>query len=450
MAFVLLGCGLAATAAPDADTDTVELPKVLVIATGGTIAGVQKDPTDHDLYRAGSLTAEQILASVPDLKRHARIESEQFSNVASALITPTQSIALSRRIEQVLTERGDIAGVVVTHGTDRLEETAFFLYLTVRSDKPVVLVGAQRPASGTSPDGPQNLLDAVRTAAAPAAVGKGVMVVMDGRILSAREVRKIYQRVGGFTTGDMGMLGVMGHDGAEFYFAPSAHGSRSEFDVSGIESLPDVDLLFSYPGGRGPRHEQTVAGIVIANTSFNCEESLAYLKLARAGTTVVSAFPTGENVARNWPPEDTVPARNRTVPEYRQSSLGRPLDSADHGAAPDPAESPDSADAGAHAHRRRPGDSPDLQALLIGDGPATGSVRPDPIFAEHRQMFVMRATGRRSDAPADADVEERERVDSVALKQRPRRGAGVEEGTDYEVLTSAKTGSALAAGQISG
>ena len=305
MAFVLLGCGLASTAAPDADTDTVELPKVLVIATGGTIAGVQKDPTDPDLYRAGSLTAEQILASVPDLKRHARIESEQFSNVASALITPTQWIALSRRIEQVLTERGDIAGVVVTHGTDRLEETAFFLYLTVRSDKPVVLVGARLL---TSPDGPQNLLDAVRTAAAPAAVGKGVMVVMDGRILSAREVRKIYQRVGGFTTGDMETLGVMGHDGAEFYFAPSRHtNSGSEFDVSGIESLPDVDLLFSYPGGRGPRHEQTVAGIVIANTSFNCEESLAYLKLARAGTTVVSAFPTGENVARNWPPEDTVP-----------------------------------------------------------------------------------------------------------------------------------------------
>ena len=302
--------GAAASATPPAvDAGAKAPPVVLVIATGGTIAGVQDDPKDPDRYRAGSLSAEQILASVPGLDRHARIESEQFSNVASALITPTQWLALSRRIEQVLGQRDDIAGVVVTHGTDRLEETAFFLYLTVRSDKPVVLVGAQRPASGVSPDGPQNLLDAVRTVVSPDAVGKGVMVVMDGRILSAREVRKVYQRVGGFTTGDMGMLGLMGHDGAEFFFEPTRpHGAGSGFDLGGVESLPDVDLLFSHPGGGGPRHGQKLAGIVVANTSFNCEEGVAYLALARAGTIVVSAFPSGDNVARNWPPEDSVPS----------------------------------------------------------------------------------------------------------------------------------------------
>jgi len=306
---LLAGAAASAAASPsDSDAGTTPRPAVLVIATGGTIAGVQNDTKDPDRYRAGSLSAEQILASVPAITRHARIETEQFSNVASALITPTQWLALSRRIEQVLEQRDDIAGVVVTHGTDRLEETAFFLYLTVRSDKPVVLVGAQRPASGVSPDGPQNLLDAVRTVVAPDAVGKGVMVVMDGRILSAREVRKVYQRVGGFTTGDMGMLGLMSHDGAEFFFQPTRpHGAASEFDLRGIESLPDVDLLFSHPGGSGPRHDQKLAGIVVANTGFNCEESLAYLKLARAGTIVVSAFPTGDNVARNWPPEDRVP-----------------------------------------------------------------------------------------------------------------------------------------------
>ncbi len=308
LVFGLLGCALVAAAKPQVDAGAVEPPIVLVIATGGTIAGVQNDPTDPDRYQAGSLTAEQILASVPDIKRYARVEIQQFSNVASSLITPTQWIVLSRRIEQVLKDRDDIVGVVVTHGTDRLEETAFFLYLTVRTDKPVVVVGAQRPASGTSPDGPQNLLDAVRTSASPEAIGKGVLVAMDGRILSAREVRKVYQRVGGFTAGDMGMLGVMGHDGAELFFAPTrTHGSSSEFDLSGIESLPDVDLLFSYPGGRGPRHDRPPAGIVVANTDFTCEESLAYLKLARSGTIVVSAFPSGDNVARNWPPEDSVP-----------------------------------------------------------------------------------------------------------------------------------------------
>lgn len=248
--------------------------------------------------------------------------SQQFSNVASALITPTQWIALSRQIGQVLKERDDIAGVVVTHGTDRLEETAFFLYLTVRSDKP----------------------------ASPSAVGKGVLVVMDGRILSAREVRKAYQRVGGFTTGDMGMLGVMGHHGAEFFFAPArAHGSSSEFDLSGIESLPDVDLLFSYPGGRGPRHDQRPAGIVVANTSFNCEETLAYLKLARRHHRRVR-FPERRQCRPQLATRGQRPrARNRAVHEHRQASLGRPLDTADHGPAPDAAESPDPADAGTHA-----------------------------------------------------------------------------------------------------
>jgi L-asparaginase len=297
--------------APAAASDEVEaavLPVVLVIATGGTIAGVQNVDDDPDHYRAGSLSAEQIVESVPDLKRHARIESVQFSNVPSALITPQMWIQLSRQIETALNDREDLAGVVVTHGTDRLEETAFFLYLTVRSDKPVVLVGAQQPATGISPDGPQNLLDAVRTAASPQAVGKGALVVMDKRILSAREVRKLYQRVGGFTTGDMGMLGVVSHAGAEFFFTPARlHGSSSEFDLADVKALPAVDLVFSYTGGIGPRYEVAPAGVVVSNTNFNCEEQLAFLKLARAGTIVVSAFPTGDNVARRWLPEERVP-----------------------------------------------------------------------------------------------------------------------------------------------
>lgn len=209
-----------ASSTAQAQADTTRRPKVLLIATGGTIAGVQNAPGTLGGYRAGALTAEQVLGSVPELARHATVESEQFSNVASTLITPEQWVALSKRINTVLRERADLAGVVVTHGTDRLEETAFFLYLTVRSDKPVIVVGAQRPATGISPDGPINLLAAVRTAASPQAIGKGVMVVMDDRIVSAREVRKHYQRVGGFVGGEMGMLGVIGGDVPEFFFAP--------------------------------------------------------------------------------------------------------------------------------------------------------------------------------------------------------------------------------------
>lgn len=276
------------------------LPKVLVVATGGTIAGVQDAPGTLGGYRAGALTAEQLLASVPELAKHAQMETEQFSNVASPLITPEQWVALSKRINTVLRDRADIAGVVVTHGTDRLEETAFFLYLTVRSDKPVVVVGAQRPATGISPDGPINLLSGVRVAASPKSVGKGVMVVMDDRILSAREVRKVYQRTGGFTTGEMGMLGVVSAGGPDFLFTPvRRHGSTSEFDLTGIDSLPRVDLFFSYPGGTGPTFVAKPVGVVVATTGFSRAEGMAYRALRDSGVVVVTAFPSGDNLVVN-------------------------------------------------------------------------------------------------------------------------------------------------------
>lgn len=306
----LLIVATAAHAQPPADS--AARPKVLVIATGGTIAGVQQAPGTLGSYRAGTLTAEQLLASVPELAQHARMEAEQFSNVASTFITPTQWVALARRINTVLRERDDIAGVVVTHGTDRLEETAFFLYLTVRSDKPVIVVGSQRPATGISPDGPINLLAAVRTAAAHAARGKGVMVVMDDRILSAREVRKAYQRVGGFTTGEMGMLGVVGGGGPEFFFTPARrHGLTSEFDLTNVDSLPRVELTFSYPGGTGPRFDTPPAGVVVATTGFTPAEGTAYRTLRQSGVVVVTTFPSGDNV--NAPPRTPTPGSD-TLP----------------------------------------------------------------------------------------------------------------------------------------
>ncbi|MBX3132532.1 MAG: asparaginase [Gemmatimonadaceae bacterium] len=295
---VLMLVAPVAPANAQARADTASLPKVLVIATGGTIAGVQQAPGTLGGYRAGTLTAEQIIASVPELARHARVETEQFSNVASTAITPVQWVALSRRINEVLRTRNDLAGVVVTHGTDRLEETAFFLYLTVRSEKPVVMVGAQRPATGISPDGPMNLLAAVRTAVSPQAPGKGVLVVMDDRIISAREVRKHYQRVGGFEGGEMGMLGVVGTGGPEFFFAPvRRRGPRSEFDLVGVEALPRVEMTVSFPGGTGPQFDSLPAGIVVTTTGFTRDESLAYRALRSRGVFVVAAFPSGDNVA---------------------------------------------------------------------------------------------------------------------------------------------------------
>jgi L-asparaginase len=274
------------------------LPRVRVMATGGTIAGVQDAPGTLGGYRAGARSIGEIVKSVPELARFAEIETEQFLNVASTEILPAQWLALSRRINQLLTDDAGLAGVVVTHGTDRLEETAFFLYLTIRSPKPVVVVGAQRPATGISPDGPINLLSAVRTAGAPESRGMGVMVVMDDRIISARESRKLYPRSGGFDGGEMGMLGVVASAGPRFFFKPiRRYGENSEFDVRAIDQLPRVELAFSYPGGQGHRLGEGVEGLVVATTGFSPTEREAFVEIRRKGIVLVQAFPSGEHVA---------------------------------------------------------------------------------------------------------------------------------------------------------
>jgi L-asparaginase len=281
--------------APTADP---ALPRVRVIATGGTIAGVQDAPGTLGGYRAGTRSVSEIVQSVPELTRFAEIETEQFLNVASPEIVPAQWLSLSKRINQLFAERADLAGIVVTHGTDRLEETAFFLYLTVKSDKPVVVVGSQRPATGISPDGPINLLSAVRTAGALEARGMGVMVVMDDRIISARENRKLYPRTGGFSGGEMGMLGIVAAGGPEFFFKPARkHGVDTDFDVTTIDELPKVELAFSYPGGEGHRLHDGTRGLVVATTGFSPGERDAYGDIRRKGVVLVQAFPSGEHVA---------------------------------------------------------------------------------------------------------------------------------------------------------
>lgn len=276
------------------------LPSVRIIATGGTIAGVQDAPGTLGSYRAGTRSVSEIVQSVPELARFAQIETEQFSNVASTEIMPAQWLGLSKRINELL-QRPDLAGVVVTHGTDRLEETAFFLYLTVKSDKPVVVVGSQRPATGISPDGPINLLSAVRTAASPDARGMGVLVVMDDRIISARENRKLYPRTGGFSGGEMGMLGVVAARGPEFFFRPvRRHGADTEFDVSAIETLPKVELIYSYPGGDGPRMGDGTQGMVVTTTGFSPSEREAFAEVRRRGVVMVQVFPSGDHVATGF------------------------------------------------------------------------------------------------------------------------------------------------------
>jgi L-asparaginase type II len=294
-----------------------ELPRVLVIATGGTIAGEQGEPGTLGGYDIKK-TVNELVALVPEVKKYAQIETEQFSNVSSPNITPDHWLQLARRINAVFEKRTDLAGIVITHGTDRLEETAFFLHLTVKSDKPVVIVGAQRPPTGISPDGPINLLSAIRVAVSEEARGKGAMVVMDQRIISARDVQKLYARSGGFSADEMGMIGVVANHGPEFFYAPTRkHTFMSEFDIRNVTALPRVDVHYSYTGSDGGGKTEAKA-VIVATTGFNPAERIYYEGLQKRGVIVATTFPSGDNVASPGQTRETFPviAIQRMLPTH--------------------------------------------------------------------------------------------------------------------------------------
>src|SRR5262245_41840954 len=270
----------------------LELPRVLIIATGGTIAGEQGEPGTLGGYDIRKPIGE-IVAEVPEIRRHAQVETTQFANIPSAYITPDQWLQLARNVNSVFEKRPEIAGVVVTHGTDCLEETAFFLNLTVKSEKPVVIVGAQRPATGISPDGPINLLSAVRVAAAHGSRGKGVLVVMDDRIISARDAQKLFARTGGFSAEEMGVVGIVARHGVEFFYQPTRrHTINSEFDIKDVMALPRVDVQYSYAGSDGGGRSDAKA-IIVVTTGMASTERAYYDSLQRKGVIIATTFPSG-------------------------------------------------------------------------------------------------------------------------------------------------------------
>ena len=214
-------------------------------------------------------------------------------------------LRLARRINDLFKERPDLSGIVVTHGTNTLEQTAFFLYLTIKSDRPVVVVGAQRPPTGISPDGPINLLAAIRVAATPEARGKGVTVVMDDRIMSARDVRKRYARNGGFDVPEMGMLGIVDNTGVEFFYQPvRKHTVSAGFDLSGVKALPRVGISNSYVGAEGVADTEAKA-VIVATTGFAPEERKYYDALLKKGMIVATTFPSGEQVSSPPQPSES-------------------------------------------------------------------------------------------------------------------------------------------------
>jgi L-asparaginase len=223
-------------------------PIVYVLSTGGTIAGSGSSSTDLSNYKPGAILGEQLVKAVPQIAQIADVRVEQIVNVRSSDITIDNWLTLTKRIQAILKETPAVAGFVITSGTNTLEETAYFLHLTVRSDKPVVLVGSMRPATAISADGPLNLLNAVKTAIAPESKGKGGLIVMNDEINAARDTTKTNTlRVETFRAPELGILGYVDEDKIAYYRATTKrHTVNSEFDVSNLTSLPKVTILYSY------------------------------------------------------------------------------------------------------------------------------------------------------------------------------------------------------------
>jgi L-asparaginase len=223
-------------------------PIVYVLSTGGTIAGSGSSSTDLSNYKPGAILGAQLVKAVPQIAEIADVRVEQIVNVRSSDITIENWLTLAKRIQTILQETPAVAGFVITSGTNTLEETAYFMNLTVRSDKPVVLVGAMRPATAISADGPLNLLNAVKTAMAPESRGKGTLIVMNDEINSARDTTKTNTlRVETFRAPELGLLGYVDEDKVSYYRATTKrHTANSEFDITGLASLPKVTILYSY------------------------------------------------------------------------------------------------------------------------------------------------------------------------------------------------------------
>jgi len=289
-----------------------ELPRVIILATGGTIAG-SADSSTQAGYASGQMTVADMLANVPEIESIARVDGEQLANVGSQDMTFEIMIALAKRINILLSE-DDISGVVVTHGTDTMEETAHFLNLTVKSRKPVVLTGAMRPATAVSADGPLNLYNSIAVAADSEAAERGVLVVMNDRIHGAHSLTKTNTTsVETFLSPLNGLIGTVNYGHTRYFRRPfRQHTYLSEFSVDAVASLPRVDIIYACVDMPADLIDGSVAsgakGIVIAgdgNGNMNAATLQRAARAAEEGVVVVrsSRVPTGR-VGRNVEVDD--------------------------------------------------------------------------------------------------------------------------------------------------
>jgi len=300
----LIGLVMATALVFSANADPAK-PKIKVLATGGTIAGAQAAQSDAG-YKSGTFSVNDLILAVPQLTNVAMLSGEQIANIGSQTMNHEVWLKLAARCNELLAQ-DDVDGIVITHGTDTMEETAYFLSLVVHSDKPVVLVGSMRPATAISADGPINLYNAVALAANPEARGRGPLVVLNDTIHYAREAQKMHTtRMDTFQSPNRGIAGMMNTGKAFFYSMDTPrHGTTSEFSVDGkgTNDLPRVEIIYSY-ANLGPDVvdflvSRGVKGIVLAGVGDGNSTDAVIAALGRAakkGVAVVRSSRVGSGV----------------------------------------------------------------------------------------------------------------------------------------------------------
>jgi L-asparaginase len=298
------------------------LPRIHLMVGPGTLPSVGKDRMDLLRYRLSGiprLTGEQMLEPLPEIAKIARVDVDKGNPYGQASYDDLRKLAL--RAEEVL-RSSDVDGLVYVQGTNTIEETSYFLSLTVHSDKPIVVTGAQRPFNGLSSDAQMNLLDAVRLACAPASRGKGALVAFNGEINAARDVTKTNTyHLQTFRTRDLGLLGYIDPDRIEFYRTPHRrHTINSEFNLSGVQTMPYVEVAYIHTGTRAGVANAMVGlgakGIVLASVGAGAPNGLdkELIDIIKSGSAVVvQSSRVGEGrivLGNNWHEAGMVVADN--------------------------------------------------------------------------------------------------------------------------------------------
>jgi L-asparaginase len=298
------------SAAAQGERPEASKPRIVILATGGTIAGAGAGGYG---YKAGSFKVEDLIKAVPDLDKLAVLSGEQVANIGSQDMNDAVWLKLAQRVNDVL-RSPEVDGVVITHGTDTMEETAYFLNLVVKSEKPVVLVGSMRPATAISADGPANLYNAVATAADRRAHGRGVLVVINDKIQSARNVTKTNTtNIDTFESPNRGAAGLVNAGKIAWFEQPDKrHTSGTEFSIAGRQSLPRVDIIYAHsnmsPDLIRAALKDGAKGIVVAGVGDGNMSKAALDVLAEAvksGVVVVRSTRLGSGmVLRNSEVDD--------------------------------------------------------------------------------------------------------------------------------------------------